>query len=51
MAKKDNLSFYDLGAKKKFSTADYKIVDRNNRRFAVAKNAKGKECWRAMGKK
>lgn len=47
----EKLSFYDLKAKKKFESSDYKFVLKNGRRFAVAKTPSGKEAWRIVAKK
>lgn len=44
------LSFYDLKAKKKFSTASYKVVVKSGRRFAVAKAPSGCDSYRILGK-
>jgi hypothetical protein len=49
------LSFYDLKAKRKFSTDSYKVVTKNvkgtMRRFAVAKSPSGNDAWRVLPKK
>ena len=53
----EKLTFYDLKAKKKFSTDKYKVVTRRNprtkktMRFAVAKAPSGIESWRVLGSK
>lgn len=52
---KEELSFYDVKAKKKFSTDDYKIVTKKakgrERFFAVTKSQTGShECWRVVSK-
>ena len=50
------LKFYDVKAKKKFTTDKYKKVTRKNPRtkikmkFAVAKAPSGIESWRILGK-
>ncbi|MBI5389952.1 hypothetical protein HZB02_00505 [Candidatus Woesearchaeota archaeon] len=45
------VEFNDLGAKTKFKTTKYKIVDKRGRFFAVAKSPTGTyECWRVVGK-
>lgn len=44
------LDFYDVSEKKKFRTGKYIIKIVKGRRFAVAKNRKGKQCWRILGK-
>jgi len=58
---KEKLSFYDVRAKKKFKTDDYKIKKKTTknkktgktttRYFAVAKSLTGPhECWRVLSK-
>ncbi len=52
---KEELSFYDVKLKKKFTTTDYKIVKKEakgrERYFAVAKSTAGDhECWRVLSK-
>ena len=47
----ENLQFYDLKKKKKFTTNKYKEVVKSGRRFAVATSPDGTECWRILGKK
>jgi len=55
VAKKENtskyeeLDFYDVKAKKSFTTNVYKIKERNGRRFAVAVSPEGTESWRVLG--
>lgn len=50
MAKQEQ-EFYDVKSKEKFTTADYKIVDKGGRFFAVAKSPSGShECWRVVSK-
>jgi len=47
----DKLSFYDVKSKSKFDSSDYKIVEKNNRYFAVTQAPKGShECWRVLSK-
>jgi len=46
----ENLNFYDLKGKKKFTTSKYKIVVKNGRRFAVADAPSGIKSWRIIGK-
>jgi len=46
----EKLSFYDLKAKKKFTSASYKFVMRKGRRFAVSKAPSGVDSWRIVGK-
>jgi hypothetical protein len=47
----DKLSFYDLKAKKKFTSGDYKFVTKAGRRFAVATAPSGVASWRIVAKK
>lgn len=47
----EELSFYDVKGKEKFLSTKYKIVNKNGRRFAVAKAPSGIEAWRIIGKK
>lgn len=48
---KEKIEFYDVKTKKKFSTEDYKIVEKGGRFFAVAKSPAGPhECWRVVSK-
>jgi len=47
---KKEIEFYDLKAKEKFKTTDYKFVTRSNRNFAVAINPSGTESWKIVGK-
>jgi len=47
----EKLSFYDLKAKKKFESTEYKYVLKNGRRFAVTKTPSGNEVWRIVAKK
>lgn len=46
----DELSFYDVKAREKFTSSEYRIEVRNGRRFAVAKAPSGIEAWRVLGK-
>jgi hypothetical protein len=46
----EKLSFYDLKAKKKFTSATYKFVMKSGRRFAVTKAPSGVASWRVVGK-
>lgn len=46
----EKLNFYDLRAKKKFTTDKYKIVVKKGRRFAVAKAPSGVLSYRIVGK-
>lgn len=45
----EKMSFYDVKTKKKFVTADYKIMEKKGRRFAIAIGPKGNQCWRILG--
>lgn len=45
------MKFFDLGAKKSFSTATYKSVTKSGRKFAVATTPSGSKAYRLMGKK
>ena len=45
------LKFYDLKAKKSFSTDKYTAKTKKGRRFAVAKTPSGSTAWRILGKK
>ena len=44
------LSFYDLKAKKKFKSKNYKMKTKKGRRFAIATAPSGCESWRIVGK-
>jgi len=46
----EKLNFYDLKAKKKFTSSNYKIVVKKGRRFAVTKAPSGIMAWRIVGK-
>lgn len=46
----EELNFYDLKAKKKFTTSNYKIIVKSNRRFAVATAPSGAQSYRIVGK-
>jgi len=45
----DTLNFYDMKAKKKFSSSSYKVVKKGKRRFAVAISPDNNEAWRIIG--
>ena len=45
----EKLSFYDLKAKKKFTSDKYEIVTKKGRRFAVCEAPSGIKSWRIMG--
>lgn len=45
------LKFFDVKAKKSFTTDKFKVVKKGRRRFAVAKSPhSGIQAWRIMGK-
>ena len=45
----EELSFYDVKTKAKFSTNEYTVREKSGRFFAVAKSKKGThECWRVL---
>jgi hypothetical protein len=45
------LEFYDVKAKGKFKSSDYRLEERKGRKFAVAKSETGEhECWRVVKK-
>ena len=47
----EELSFYDVKSKSKFTTGEYDIREKGGRYFAVAKSQSGShECWRVLGK-
>ena len=47
----EEMSFYDVGKKKKFKTVEYKILSKKGKKFAVANSLNGKyQCWRILGK-
>ena len=47
----EELSFYDVKTKKKFTTSEYRIEDKKGRKFAVTKSKEGThECWRVVSK-
>ncbi|MFT4303668.1 MAG: hypothetical protein ACMXYG_03820 [Candidatus Woesearchaeota archaeon] len=46
----DELAFFDVKGKTKFTTSEYRIEVKNGRRFAVAKAPSGIEAWRILGK-
>ncbi|MFI5405066.1 MAG: hypothetical protein ACHQ1D_00990 [Nitrososphaerales archaeon] len=46
----EKLSFYDLKAKKKFTSSNYKLVTKKGRSFAVTKAPSGIDSWRIVGK-
>lgn len=47
----EELSFYDVKSKAKFTATDYEIREKGGRFFAVTKSQKGNhECWRVLSK-
>ena len=44
------LKFFDMKAKKAFTTSSYDIVIKKGRKFAVAKAPSGVDAYRIMGK-
>ncbi len=47
----EELSFYDVKSKAKFTTAEYEVREKKGRYFAVAKSQNGPhECWRVLSK-
>ena len=46
----EQLEFYDLKAKAKFKTSNYKIEVKNGRRFAMAVSPSGTKAARILGK-
>ena len=48
----EELKFYDVKAKKKFTSDKYKVVNKKGRRFAVAVSPITKiKSWRTLGGK
>lgn len=47
----NKLKFYDLRAKKSFTTDKYTLKTKSGRNFAVAKTASGSTAWRILAKK
>lgn len=51
MANKPKQEFYDVKTKSKFTTDQYRLVERGGRNFIVAKSPAGThECWRVVSK-
>ena len=50
MSVKAPLKFYDLRAKKTFTSSDYAKKKKSGRNFAVAKSPSGGTSWRILGK-
>lgn len=48
---KPSEEFYDVKTKSKFSTEEYRLVDKAGRFFIVAKSPTGThECWKVVSK-
>jgi len=45
----EELNFYDLKGKKKFTSSEYRVVVKKGRRFAVTQAPSGIESWRILG--
>jgi len=48
--KKPKINFYDLKAKKKFSTDNFKVVKKGGRYFATTKAPSGAMSWLIISK-
>jgi hypothetical protein len=47
----EEMSFYDVKTKNKFTATEYDIREKSGKFFAVAKSKAGThECWRVLGK-
>ena len=47
----EELSFYDVKSKSKFTATEYGVREKSGRFFAVTKSQSGPhECWRVLGK-
>ena len=47
----EELSFYDVKTKSKFTSSDYDVREKSGKFFAVTKSKAGThECWRVLGK-
>lgn len=47
----EELSFYDVKTKSKFTSSEYEVREKSGRFFAVTKSPKGShECWRVLSK-
>ncbi len=47
----EELSFYDVKTKTKFTSNEYDIREKSGKFFAVTKSKAGThECWRVLGK-
>ena len=47
----EELTFYDLKAKKKFKSSDYKITKKGNRSFAICTAPSGIKSYRIVSSK
>ena len=47
----EELSFYDVKTKSKFTSSDFEVREKSGRFFAVTKSPEGThECWRVLSK-
>lgn len=47
----EELSFYDVKSKAKFTSTEYEVREKSGRFFAVTKSPNGShECWRVLSK-
>ncbi len=47
----EELSFYDVKSKAKFTATEYEVREKSGRFFAVTKSKSGThECWRVLSK-
>ncbi|MDP8266060.1 MAG: hypothetical protein P9M07_03845 [Candidatus Aceula meridiana] len=47
----EELSFYDVKSKAKFTSSEYEVREKSGRFFAVTKSQSGShECWRVLSK-
>ena len=47
----EELSFYDVKSKAKFTSSEYEVREKSGRFFAVTKSQSGPhECWRVLSK-
>ena len=45
------IEFFDVKTKGKFKASEYRLVQKGNRNFVVAKSPNGPhECWKVVGK-
>lgn len=47
---REPLKFFDLKARRSFTTSNYKVVVKSGRRFAVATTPGGRQSFRIVGK-